>query len=196
MRPGRESHSIQRARRAGENHPFEHYRMHAGAYLGKGFPERSGNHQSHGTICCKEQKKYVQVCLPKNNLIKGVTRMENIMIPAYPIGLKHQRFKQKAMDLLEKLNIVHKAGQKVECLSGGEHQRAGIAKALINEPAVVIADEPTAHLDTDLVMTLLDIISTLKQDGKTILLASHDPLIFESPVVDRVVNLRGGAIFE
>jgi putative ABC transport system ATP-binding protein len=130
------------------------------------------------------------------NLIKGLTVLENTMIPGYPGGGKHRILREKAMDLLERLKIASKAHQKVEYLSGGEQQRAAIARALINEPSVIIADEPTAHLDTDLVKALLDIIGGLKEEGKTVLIASHDPLVFESPIVDRVVSLRDGAVVE
>jgi putative ABC transport system ATP-binding protein len=130
------------------------------------------------------------------NLIKGITVLENTMIPAYPSGSKHRIVKKKAMDLLDGLKIASKAHQKVEYLSGGEQQRAAIARALINEPSVIIADEPTAHLDTDLVTALLDIMARLKEEGKTILIASHDPLVFESSIIDRVVNLRDGAVVE
>ena len=130
------------------------------------------------------------------NLIKGLTVLENTMIPGYPGGGKHRILREKAMDLLERLKIASKAHQKVEYLSGGEQQRAAIARALINEPSVIIADEPTAHLDTDLVKALLDIIGGLKEEGKTILIASHDPLVFESSIVDRVVSLRDGAVVE
>jgi putative ABC transport system ATP-binding protein len=128
------------------------------------------------------------------NLIRGLTALENTMIPAYPTGLKHQRIEKRATDLLRRLDVGLKAHQKVEHLSGGEQQRIAIARALINEPPVVIADEPTAHLDTELASALLEILSQFKREGKTILIASHDPLIFESPIVDRIVSLRDGAI--
>jgi putative ABC transport system ATP-binding protein len=128
------------------------------------------------------------------NLIKGITVLENTMIPAYPSGLQHRIIKQKAMDLLEELKIGSKANQKVEHLSGGEQQRTAIARALINEPPFIIADEPTAHLDTELSRELMEIISGLKGEGKTVVIASHDPLVFEFPTVDRVVFLRDGEI--
>ena len=82
----------------------------------------------------------------------------------------------------------------MEWLSGGEAQRVTIARALINNPSVVIADEPTAHLDTNLSKEFMETIGRLKNDGKTVLIASHDPLVFESPVVDRVFNLRDGRV--
>jgi putative ABC transport system ATP-binding protein len=84
----------------------------------------------------------------------------------------------------------------VEWLSGGEQQRVAIARALINDPQVVIADEPTANLDTKLSQEFLGILEGLKAQGKTILLTSHDPLVVESSVVDRVVSLRDGRLVD
>ena len=75
-------------------------------------------------------------------------------------------------------------------------QRVAIARALINNPRVIIADEPTAHLDTDLALQFLKIVARLKSEGKTVLMGSHDPLLIESAVVDRVVALRYGRIDE
>jgi len=128
------------------------------------------------------------------NLIKGITVLENTMIPAYPTGMKHPLVKQKAMGVLHRLKIASKAHQKVEHLSGGEQQRTAIARALINDPPVIIADEPTAHLDTDLAREFMAIISDLLDEGKTILIASHDPLIFEATIVNQVFALRDGEI--
>lgn len=128
------------------------------------------------------------------NLIKGMTVLENTMIPAYPMGVKYRILKERALRLLETLRIGAKAEQKVEHLSGGEQQRAAVARALINDPAVVIADEPTAHLDTELAGTFIETIAALKRDGKTVLIASHDPLVFEASMVDRVVIMRDGRV--
>jgi putative ABC transport system ATP-binding protein len=71
-----------------------------------------------------------------------------------------------------------------------------IARALVNDPPVVIADEPTAHLDTKLSEDFLGVMRTLKADGKTIVIASHDPIVFGSDVVDRVVEMRDGRVLE
>ena len=108
------------------------------------------------------------------NLIKGLSVLENTMIPAYPTGRRYRDLKQKAMGLLQKLDILSKAQQKVEHLSGGEQQRTAIARALINDPSVIIADEPTAHLDTELSFQFMDVVAELKKAGKTVLIASHD----------------------
>ncbi|UCG38951.1 MAG: ABC transporter ATP-binding protein [bacterium] len=128
------------------------------------------------------------------NLVKGITVLENTMLPAYPTGVSHRSVRDRALSLLEGLGIASKAGQHVENLSGGEQQRVAIARALINDPAIIIADEPTAHLDSSLARRLLEIFGGFRREGKTILIACHDPLIIESPVVDRVVFMRDGRI--
>ena len=80
----------------------------------------------------------------------------------------------------------------MEWLSGGETQRVAIARALINNPEIIIADEPTAHLDSKLSLEFMEIMRRLKEDGKTIIMASHDPIVYDSEIVDRVVEMRDG----
>ena len=83
----------------------------------------------------------------------------------------------------------------IEWLSGGEAQRVAIARALINNPEVIIADEPTAHLDTRLSEEFIGIMAVLrKEGGRTVLIASHDPIIYAAEVVERIVELRDGKI--
>ena len=130
------------------------------------------------------------------NLLKGISVLENVMLPAYPLGEPLGGLKTRVMNLLELLNLTPKAAAKVEWLSGGEAQRTAIARALVNDPAVIIADEPTAHLDTKLSRELMDILLDFKRQGKTILIASHDPIVHESEIVDRVVRMRDGRIIE
>ena len=128
------------------------------------------------------------------NLVKGITALENVMLPAYPNGENHASLKKRAMGLLDLLNLGGKALSKVEWLSGGEAQRTAIARALINNPSIIIADEPTAHLDTRLSGEFMEIMRQLKQEGKTILIASHDPIVYESSVIDRIVEMRDGKV--
>ncbi len=128
------------------------------------------------------------------NLIKGITALENAMLPSYPLGEPHLSLRKRGMSLFDLFNISEKAASKVEWLSGGEAQRVAIVRALINNPSVIIADEPTAHLDTKLSQEFMEIVGMLKTDGKTVLIASHDPVVYESPVIDRVINLRDGRI--
>ncbi|MFB3884234.1 MAG: ABC transporter ATP-binding protein [Thermodesulfobacteriota bacterium] len=128
------------------------------------------------------------------HLIKGITVLENVMVPAYPNGERFSSLRKRAMGLLELFGLSKKEFSKVEWLSGGESQRVAIARALINNPSVVIADEPTAHLDTKLSREFMEIVERLKNEGKTVLIASHDPIVSESKVVDRVINLRDGRV--
>ncbi len=128
------------------------------------------------------------------NLIKGVTALENVMLPAYPSGEKHSSLKRRAMDLLDTFKISQKALSNVEWLSGGEAQRVAICRALINNPSVIIADEPTANLDTKLSQEFMEIMGRLKGEGKMILIASHDPLVYELSLIDRIIDLRDGRI--
>ena len=130
------------------------------------------------------------------NLLNGISVIENVMLPAYPLGEPFSTLKQQALSLLQLFNLAHKAAAKVEWLSGGEAQRTAIARALVNRPEVIIADEPTAHLDTKLSREFMDIMRGFKAQGKTILIASHDPLVHESEVVDRVVRMRDGRIID
>lgn len=128
------------------------------------------------------------------NLIRGITALENAMLPVYPLGESAGSIRKRAMGLFELFGLAPRSQTKIEWLSGGEAQRVAIVRALINDPAVVIADEPTAHLDTELSLEFMEILGRLKDNGKTLLLASHDPLVYESRVVDRIVNLRDGHI--
>jgi putative ABC transport system ATP-binding protein len=116
------------------------------------------------------------------------------MLPAYPGGEKREALKQRAQGLLELFNLGSKATSPIEWLSGGEAQRVAIARALINAPSIIIADEPTAHLDTKLSGEFMEIVKDLKEQGKTIIVASHDPIVFESPVIERVVSMRDGKL--
>jgi putative ABC transport system ATP-binding protein len=116
------------------------------------------------------------------------------MLPAYPLGRPRPALRARALELLGILGLSRQATSRVEWLSGGEAQRVAIARALINDPTVIIADEPTAHLDSKLSAELLEILADLKGQGRTLLVASHDPLVYESPLVDRIVEMRDGRI--
>jgi putative ABC transport system ATP-binding protein len=128
------------------------------------------------------------------NLIKGLTALENVIIPAYPLGGSYALLKQRALELLAIFDLSDKASARVEWLSGGEAQRTAIARALINNPAVIIADEPTGNLDSKLSRDFMKILGKLREDHKTVLVSSHDPIVFNSDVVERVVCLRDGKV--
>jgi putative ABC transport system ATP-binding protein len=130
------------------------------------------------------------------NLIKGMSALENVMLPAYPTGRPHRELKQQAETLLERLRLGHRRDARTEWLSGGEQQRVAIARALINDPEVLIADEPTANLDTALAKEFMAILESFDAEGRTVILTSHDPLVVESTAVHRVVDMRDGKLVE
>jgi putative ABC transport system ATP-binding protein len=128
------------------------------------------------------------------NLVRGITVLENVMLPAYPTGEGHGAVRRRALELLEMFSIARHASSRVDILSGGEIQRVAIARALINNPAIIIADEPTAHLDTRLSVEFMAMVGEFKAGGKTIVIASHDPLVYDSPLADSVIEMRDGCI--
>ncbi len=130
------------------------------------------------------------------NLVRGLTARENVMLPAYPTGAPLRTIRAEADRLLERLGLRAKADTNVEWLSGGEAQRVAIARALINNPSVIVADEPTAHLDSALSLDFMEIMRGLRSEGRTLLIASHDPLVYESDVIERVVRMRDGRLVE
>ena len=130
------------------------------------------------------------------NLIKGLTAIENIILPGFPSGRPRAELMAAAEQILEQLKLSHRRMAKVEWLSGGEQQRVAIARALINNPEVIIADEPTANLDTALSREFMAILEGFTADGKTVLLTSHDPLVVESNAVHRVIGMRDGCLVD
>lgn len=128
------------------------------------------------------------------NLIRGLSAIENIILPSYPTGERRSVLLRRAEALLEKLRLLHRRDNAVEWLSGGEQQRVAICRALINSPQILIADEPTANLDTRLAMEFLAILKVLADEGRAVVMTSHDPVVVESDVVDRVISLRDGRI--
>jgi putative ABC transport system ATP-binding protein len=130
------------------------------------------------------------------HLLRGLTSLENVMVPAYPLGQDWTDLQRRAGDLLASLDVGHRRTTPVERLSGGEQQRVAIARALINNPSVILADEPTANLDSALATQFLAILESLAQQGRSILLSSHDPVLIGSAVVQRQIVLRNGRIVE
>ncbi|WP_303720722.1 ABC transporter ATP-binding protein [Malonomonas rubra] len=128
------------------------------------------------------------------NLLRDLSVLDNILLPLYPADLKTAEMHSRAERVLEQLNLLEKQRMKVAQLSGGEQQRVAIARALINQPEIIIADEPTAHLDSTLSKELLVILEHLKKDGKTIVFATHDPYVYQHRLVDRRFSMHDGVL--
>jgi putative ABC transport system ATP-binding protein len=145
-------------------------------------------------FAAETRRKTFGFVFQNDQLIRGITALENVMLPAYPDGGRYRNVRDRARELLERFQVGGRAGERVEHLSGGERQRVAIARALVNAPEVVVADEPTAHLDSALAQTFLAIASELKREGKTVIIASHDPLVVETAGAERIVSMRDGRL--
>jgi putative ABC transport system ATP-binding protein len=128
------------------------------------------------------------------NLISGLSVLQNVILPAYPLAPDHKQLIETAQRLLAEYKLAEKRDSRVEWLSGGEAQRVAICRALINGPDILVADEPTANLDSEHSSAFMQQMEQLRQAGKTVILASHDPLVYDSGAVDSVISLRDGLL--
>ena len=128
------------------------------------------------------------------HLLPQMSAAENALLPLVPAGAAFGPALESARRVLEKLGMDHKADVPVRLLSGGEQQRVAIARALINDPALILADEPTANLDAANKAALLEILQALQAEGKTLLIATHDPVFDALKAVDGVFEMREGIL--
>lgn len=130
----------------------------------------------------------------KYNLIPTLSVRDNILLPLIPQNPSEEVLNHSVNHVMEKFSIAHKADMLVKNLSGGEQQRVAIARALINNPKIILADEPTANLDAKLSSELIAILKQLKEENTTIIVATHDPLFFDLDFVDLHVEMKNGKI--
>lgn len=130
----------------------------------------------------------------KYNLIPTLSVKDNIILPLVPLNLHVKEIEDKLERVLKMFHIEHKENQLIRNLSGGEQQRVAIARANINNPKIILADEPTANLDEKLSLHFIEMLKELKRDGKTIIVATHDPLFFDLDIVDRIVEIHQGVL--
>ena len=129
------------------------------------------------------------------NLIKGLSARDNVMLPAYPLGHGWRTLHERAENLLESLKLGHRRDARVEWLSGGEQQRVAIARGLINQPPVILADEPTAPLDSERALAVIAILNSMAQQFETaVIVVTHDEKII--PTFRRLYQIRDGQTHE
>jgi len=130
----------------------------------------------------------------KYNLIPNLTVLENIILPLIPNNPDEKELERKIDTLLDKLRIRDKKQILLRNLSGGEQQRVAIARAYINDPKIIIADEPTANLDEKLSLEFIEILRAFKSTKKSTIIATHDPLFFDLDFVDRIIEINKGKV--
>ena len=126
------------------------------------------------------------------NLLPRLSAAENVELPMIYRGVPRRDRRRRALHALERVGLANRARHLPAELSGGERQRVAIARALVNDPSVILADEPTGNLDTHTGDVVLDLLFSLKREGATIVMVTHDPRIGER--AERLVLIRDGRI--
>ncbi|HNU88444.1 MAG TPA: ABC transporter ATP-binding protein [Ferruginibacter sp.] len=126
------------------------------------------------------------------NLLPRLTAAENVALPLVYSGISRKERQERAMDVLRRVKLDDRSHHKPNELSGGQAQRVAIARALINNPSIILADEPTGNLDTKTSYEIMEILSKIHTDGNTVILVTHEEDI--SHYAHRVIRLRDGVI--
>ena len=138
------------------------------------------------------RRSHVGIVFQFFHLLEGVTVLENVAFPAVIAGSRRKRAEAHARDLLDMLGLGDKAASMPALLSGGQRQRLAIARALVNRPTLLLADEPTGALDAAGGGEVLELFRRLHADGQAILLVTHDPEV--ASVAGRIVRMRDGRV--
>jgi putative ABC transport system ATP-binding protein len=140
------------------------------------------------------RRQHIGIVFQFFNLLEGMTVLENVALPAVIAGRKRKMAETRARDLLDLLGIGDKASTVPGMLSGGQRQRLAIARALANEPTLLLADEPTGALDSEGGQEVIELLSRLHNGGQTIVLVTHDAGV--AAAANRVVRMRDGRIVD
>ena len=138
------------------------------------------------------RRRHIGIVFQFFNLLEGMTVLENVALPAVIAGRKRKAAESRARDLLDLLGIGDKASTVPGMLSGGQRQRLAIARALANEPTLLLADEPTGALDSEGGQEVIELLSRLHAGGQTIVLVTHDGNV--ASAAGRIVRMRDGRI--
>lgn len=146
------------------------------------------------TKAAQYRNKFLGFVFQSFNLINYKSALENVSLPLYYQGQKRKERQKTSLEYLEKVGLKDWATHLPSELSGGQKQRVAIARAMASQPKVLLADEPTGALDTKTSYEVMDLIQKINQEGKTILVVTHEPDI--ANMCQRVVKLKDGVIVE
>ncbi|MBE6066642.1 MAG: ABC transporter ATP-binding protein [Clostridium lundense] len=126
------------------------------------------------------------------NLLPRMTILENVELPMVYAGISKKERREKALDALERVGLSDRITHKPTEISGGQKQRVAIARAIVNNPSVIMADEPTGNLDSKSTFEILKIFQDLNNEGSTIIMVTHEPDV--AKYTKRIVRFRDGEI--
>ncbi|MEI7436014.1 MAG: ATP-binding cassette domain-containing protein, partial [bacterium] len=135
------------------------------------------------------RRKNIGFIFQSFNLLQGYTALENIAMPLLPLGLPHEERSHKALMLLRRVKLEHRAHFLANDLSGGEQQRVAVARALVNDPSIIIADEPSSNVDRHNTRIILEMLRECKAEGRTVVMSSHDASLESDGLVDEVLAI-------
>ncbi len=124
------------------------------------------------------------------NLLPKLNAIENVELPMVYAGVPADKRRKKAMEALERVGLEKRVKHKPNELSGGQRQRVAIARSIVNDPAIILADEPTGNLDSRSTVEIIDIFQQLNNDGATIVMVTHEPDVAQH--TKRIVTFRDG----
>ena len=136
--------------------------------------------------------EYIGFIFQSFHLIPYLSAEENVMLPLAPRRLKERRKREMAQQALEKVGLPEKAAVLPGQLSGGQRQRVAIARAIVNEPPIVLADEPTGNLDTQTRDEILAVLDSVREKGHTVIMVTHDPANLE--LAERTLRIEDGLL--
>ncbi len=128
------------------------------------------------------------------NLLPKLTAIENVALPLMYSGLKGKVVRERALEALDKVGLGNRANHKPNELSGGQMQRVAVARAIVNNPSVLLADEPTGNLDSKSTFDIIKIFQDLNDNGTTIVMVTHEPDV--AMYTKRIVTFKDGNIIE
>lgn len=126
------------------------------------------------------------------NLLDEFNIFENVELPLIYAGIKKNERKERVNEILERLKIVHRSKHYPMQLSGGQQQRVAVARALVNEPSLILADEPTGNLDSKNGNDVMELFSEINQNGTTILMVTHSS--YDAGFSNKIMNMKDGKI--
>ena len=138
------------------------------------------------------RREYLGFVFQSFNLVPYLTALENVMLPLAVKKMPAAAKRERALQVLERVGLADRGGHLPGKLSGGEQERVAIARALVNEPPLILADEPTGALDSETTVEIMDLFAELHRDGNTIVMVTHNPEI--QRYFDRTLVLRDGRL--